>query len=51
MYLNTIFITNGLGNLPSDVSFPDYPAPIMGDVIFHNIQLLNHFFGRGSKWG
>ena len=39
-YLNTIFVVNGLKELHSDVSFPNFPDPIMGEVVFHNMQLL-----------
>jgi hypothetical protein len=39
-YWNTIFVTHKLGDMNSDISFPNFPDPIMGDVIFHNMHLL-----------
>lgn len=47
-YLNTVFATHKLGELHSDVSFPNFPDPIMGEVVFHNMQLLKPTWGVKS---
>lgn len=50
-YWTVVFNNGKLEDKASEVSYPDYPSPIMGEVIFHNVQLLNQFFNKGEKWG
>lgn len=42
---------NHMGDMPSDVCDVEQPA-IMGDLVFHNVKVFNHFFAKGvNKWG
>jgi hypothetical protein len=50
-YWKTVYATTKIADTPSDVAAIGFDNAIMGDMVFHNVRLLNQFFNKGGRWG